>query len=149
MNILGCYLRCAWHDLERALRRPCVSVPLIVGVALLLAAAEPVLAQVAPWERPICMVARSLSGPVAKAVAIIAIVITGLLIAFSEVGGLFKTLLGLLGGASFALLADQWLGFIRTGAGSECYSGALDGPAYAQAATDLAAAAVHALAGIV
>ena len=148
MNILGCNPRCAWRDLECALRRPGSTLPLILGVTLLLTVAEPVLAQAAPWERPICMVARSLSGPVAKAVAIIAIVITGLLIAFSEVGGLFKTLLGLLGGASFALLADQWLGFIRTGAGSECYSGALDGPVYAQALTDLAAAAMHALAGV-
>ncbi len=147
MNRLGFNLRCAWRDLERALRRPCVTVPLVVGVALLLSVAEPALAQSAPWERPICMVARSLSGPVAKAVAIIAIVITGLLIAFSEVGGLFKTLLGLLGGASFALLADQWLGFIRAGAGSECYSGAIDGPVFAQALTDLAAA-VHALAAV-
>lgn len=147
MNPLGCNLRCAWRDLERALRRPCVTVPLVLGVGLLLCLAEPALAQVAPWERPICMIARSLSGPVARAVAIIAIVITGLLIAFAEVGGLFKTLLGLLGGTSFALLADQWLGFIRAGAGSECYAALLDAPGYAHAFTDLAAA-VHALAPV-
>jgi type IV secretory pathway VirB2 component (pilin) len=140
---VSCNLHFAWPDLERVLRRPCVTLAFFVGAALLLSAVEPTLAQSAPWERPICMVARSLSGPVAKAVAIIAIVITGLLIAFSEVGGLFKTLLGLLGGASFALLADQWLGFIRTGAGSDCYSAAIDVPHYAQALSDMAAAALH------
>ena len=149
MKPLSFNLSFAWPELGRALRRPCLSLAVVLGAALLLAAVEPTLAQSAPWERPICMVARSLSGPVAKAVAIIAIVITGLLIAFSEVGGLFKTLLGLLGGASFALLADQWLGFIRTGAGSDCYSAAIDLPRYAQALADSAAAALQALLTVV
>jgi type IV secretion system protein VirB2 len=75
----------------------------------------------APWEAPICIVARSLSGPVAKAVAVIAIVITGLMIAFGELGGVFKSLLGLVFGVSFALLADQWLGLIRAGASTACF----------------------------
>ena len=138
-------LSVVWHELERSLRRPCVGLAILVGAAVLLTAVEPTLAQSAPWERPICMIARSLSGPVARAVAIIAIVITGLLIAFSEVGGLFKALLGLLGGASFALLADQWLGFIRAGAGSDCYSAAIDLPRYAQALADGTAAALQLL----
>lgn len=73
-----------------------------------------------PWEGPICDVARSLSGPVAQAAAVIAIVVTGLLIAFSEVGGIFKTLLGVIFGVSFALLANNWLGFIKPGASSAC-----------------------------
>ncbi|MBC7779632.1 MAG: TrbC/VirB2 family protein [Proteobacteria bacterium] len=85
--------------------------------------AQPAFAQsaAAPWEAPICIVARSLSGPVAKAVAVIAIVITGLLIAFGELNGVFKSLLGLVFGVSFALLADQWLGFIRAGASTACF----------------------------
>jgi aspartyl-tRNA synthetase len=62
-----------------------------------------------------------LSGPVAKAVAVIAIVITGLMIAFGELGGVFKSLLGLVFGVSFALLADQWLGLIRAGASTACF----------------------------
>jgi type IV secretory pathway VirB2 component (pilin) len=77
----------------------------------------------APWEGPICVVARSLSGPVARAVAVIAIVITGLMIAFGELGGVFRSLLGLVFGISFALLADQWLGLIRAGATTACFGG--------------------------
>lgn len=73
-----------------------------------------------PWEDPICQVALSLSGPVAKAAAVIAIVVTGLLIAFAEVGGIFKTLLGVIFGVCFALLANSWLGFIKPGASSGC-----------------------------
>jgi type IV secretion system protein TrbC len=96
------------------------------GVVLaLLLWMPPALAQsgAAPWEGPICVIARSLSGPVAKAVAVIAIVITGLMIAFGELGGVFKSLLGLVFGISFALLADQWLGFIRAGAATSCFGG--------------------------
>jgi type IV secretory pathway VirB2 component (pilin) len=92
----------------------------LAGLALV---AWPAFAQggAAPWEGPICVVARSLSGPVAKAVAVIAIVITGLMIAFGELGGVFKSLLGLVFGVSFALLADQWLGLIRAGASTACF----------------------------
>jgi type IV secretion system protein TrbC len=95
---------------------------LCAALLLLLLASGPAHAQgAAPWEGPICVVARSLSGPVAKAVAVIAIVITGLMIAFGELGGVFKSLLGLVFGVSFALLADQWLGLIRAGATTACF----------------------------
>lgn len=92
-------------------------VPLIVAVALLVAMfAAPAFAQAMPWEGPICKVATSLSGPVARYVAIIAIVVCGLLLALGEVSGIFKTMLGLLAGLSMALLASQWLGFISSAA---------------------------------
>ena len=62
-----------------------------------------------PWEGPICLVARSLSGPTATAVAIIAIVVSGLMMAFGELGGIFKSMLGLLMGICMAVLAVRWL----------------------------------------
>ena len=106
----------------RATRGPGAGLVLLVAAALLLGAGA-ALAQgvAAPWEGPICVVARSLSGPVARAVAVIAIVITGLMIAFGELGGVFRSLLGLVFGISFALLADQWLGLIRAGATTACF----------------------------
>lgn len=105
-------------------RRQAIALLCVLGGSVLLAlVAMPAFAQgvAAPWEGPICVVARSLSGPVAKAVAVIAIVITGLMIAFGELGGVFKSLLGLVFGVSFALLADQWLGLIRAGASTACF----------------------------
>jgi type IV secretory pathway VirB2 component (pilin) len=74
------------------------------------------MAQGMPWEEPICMVARSLSGPMATAVAIIAIVISGLLMAFGELGGIFKTMLGLLIGICMAIMGAKWIGAIKSGA---------------------------------
>lgn len=114
------------HDWRRVsgVAGPCLLAGLALMLGLTLAlVALPAFAQgvAAPWEGPICTVARSLSGPVAKAVAVIAIVITGLMIAFGELNGVFKSLLGLVFGVSFALLADQWLGLIRAGASTACF----------------------------
>lgn len=94
-------------------------LPLVIGLVMLMAMfAEPAMAQAMPWEGPLCKVAMSLKGPVAKAVAVIAIVISGLMLAVGEVSGVFKTMLGLLAGVSMALLASNWLGFIDSAAGS-------------------------------
>lgn len=94
-------------------------LPLLIGAVMLLTMfAEPAFAQAMPWEGPLCKVAMSLKGPVAKAVAVIAIVICGLMLAVGEVSGVFKTMLGLLAGVSMALLASNWLGFIDSAAGS-------------------------------
>jgi len=71
-----------------------------------------------PWEGPICQVARSLSGPTATAIAIIAIVCSGLMMAFGELGGIFKSLLGLLMGICMAVLATRWLPVITGGTSS-------------------------------
>lgn len=71
-----------------------------------------------PWEGPLCKVALSLKGPVAKSVAVIAIVISGLMLAVGEVSGIFKTMLGLLCGISMAILASNWLGFIDSASSS-------------------------------
>lgn len=105
----------AYLRVERLL----VYLPLIVGVVMLTVMfAEPAMAQAMPWEAPLCKVAMSLKGPVAKAVAVIAIVVCGLMLAVGEVSGVFKTMLGLLAGISMALLASNWLGFIDAAAGS-------------------------------
>lgn len=94
-------------------------LPVLIGLFMLAVMfAEPAMAQAMPWEGPLCKVAMSLKGPVAKAVAVIAIVVCGLMLAVGEVSGIFKTMLGLLAGISMALLASNWLGFIDSAAGS-------------------------------
>ncbi len=102
--------------IERAL----CALPLLVCVmTLLFASFGDALAQSAmPWEGPLCKVAMSLKGPVAKSVAVIAIVVSGLMLAVGEVSGIFKTMLGLLCGISMAILASNWLGFIDSASAS-------------------------------
>jgi len=64
-----------------------------------------------PWETPLTQIMNSVSGPVAKAIAIIAIVTTGLGIAFGEGGGGMRKLLWVVFGISIAFAAA---GFFMT-----------------------------------
>ncbi len=96
---------------------------LIIGVGMLLGVfgTEVYAAGGAmPWEGPICAVAKSLSTTTAKAVAVIAVVICGLMLAFGELGGIFKTFIGLLMGVSMAIMAGQWVGFVNGSGGEFC-----------------------------
>lgn len=94
--------------------------PSAIGFALVLGLfTTAAVAQSMPWEGPICKIAQSFSGPVAKSISVIAIVICGLLMAFGELGGVFKTILGLLMGVTMAVAAVQWMGaFSNTGSSS-------------------------------
>lgn len=75
----------------------------------------PVNAAGLPWEGPLQTIMQSLCGPVAKFSAVIAIVITGLLIAFGEMKGVFSMMIRVVFGLSIALLAVQWLGTLGLG----------------------------------
>lgn len=75
-----------------------------------------------PWVKPLCMIATSLHGPVASAVAIIVLVVTGLMFAFGEASGTFKTGLGVLGGLSLAFLAIRTLTSVFGGDGFQTCS---------------------------
>lgn len=93
---------------------------LVLGILLLIMAPDVFASGNMPWEGTICKVAKSLSGTTAKAVALIAVVVSGLMLAFMEVGGVFKMAMGLLCGLSMALLASQWVGFISGDSNFAC-----------------------------
>jgi len=62
-----------------------------------------------PWEAPLTTIQDSLSGPVAKAVGIIAIVITGLAFAFSEGGSAMRKGIGIVFGLAIAFTATTFV----------------------------------------
>jgi type IV secretory pathway VirB2 component (pilin) len=96
-------------------------LPLFIGlVTITIACMGNASATSLPWETPLATVACSLKGPIAKGVAVIAIVISGLMLAVGEIGGVLKTLLGLLAGVSMALLATSWLGVIDSTSSYSC-----------------------------
>ncbi len=108
------------QQIQLWIERMLCALPLLVClVTIFFASSGVVLADSAmPWEGPLCKVAMSLKGPVAKSVAVIAIVVSGLMLAVGEVSGIFKTMLGLLCGISMAILASNWLGFIDSASSS-------------------------------
>ena len=72
------------------LRAEIAKVPKVIAIALAFAAlAAPAYAAGSgmPWEGPLQQIVDSITGPVARAAAVIAIVIAGITIIFSEGGG--------------------------------------------------------------
>ena len=62
-----------------------------------------------PWETPLQTVQDSLAGPVAKAVGIIAIVVTGLGFAFAEGGSAMRKGIGIVFGLAIAFTATTFI----------------------------------------
>ncbi len=95
-------------------RRNSIVVPAIAGALMLLASPHAARAAAAgggggalPWEGPLNQVLASFTGPVAKALCILAIVVLGFGFAFSDGGGL-RRVLGLLLGVSIAVTATSF-----------------------------------------
>ena len=91
---------------------------LVVGLATLSA---PALAAGSgmPWEEPLQKVLESVQGPVAKIVAVIIIITTGLTLAFGETAGGFRKLIQIIFGLSIAFAASSFfLSFFSFGGGA-------------------------------
>jgi len=71
-----------------------------------------------PWEGPLTAVLDSITGPVARIVAILIIVATGLTLAFGDVGQGFRKLLQILFGLAIAFAAAGFFLPLVGGAGA-------------------------------
>jgi type IV secretion system protein TrbC len=72
-----------------------------------------------PWEQPLQQVLESVQGPVAKIVAVIIIIVTGLTLAFGETAGGFRRLIQIVFGLSIAFAASSFfLSFFSFGGGA-------------------------------
>ena len=72
-----------------------------------------------PWEAPLTQILESIEGPVARIVAVIIIIITGLSLAFGETSGGFRRLIQIVFGLSIAFAATSFfLAFFAFGGGA-------------------------------
>ena len=72
-----------------------------------------------PWEQPLQQVLDSVQGPVAKIVAVLIIISTGLALAFGETSGGFRKLIQIVFGLSIAFAASSFfLSFFSFGGGA-------------------------------
>jgi type IV secretion system protein VirB2 len=72
-----------------------------------------------PWEAPLQSILNSVEGPVAKIVAVIIIIVTGLSLAFGDTGGGFRRLIQIVFGISIAFAASSFfLAFFQFGGGA-------------------------------
>ena len=71
-----------------------------------------------PWEGPLETVLESITGPVAKVIGVLAIVVVGLTMAFSEGGGVMKKVLNVVMGLTICFSASTFfLSFFGYGSG--------------------------------
>lgn len=82
----------------------------IAALAMLLVLPAAAFAQ-SPWERAANNLALTFTGPLARALALVAIVIGGLLFMFGE-GGAKRQLSGIVFGGGLALFAGQFLAWL-------------------------------------
>ena len=102
---------------------PNINTAKFIGAALILSAViiEPVNAAGSgmPWEAPLTSILESIEGPVARIIAVIIIVITGLSLAFGESSGGFRRLIQIVFGLAIAFSATSFfLSFFSFGGGA-------------------------------
>jgi type IV secretion system protein VirB2 len=87
--------------------------------ALILAAPAQAAGSSMPWEAPLQAILESIQGPVAKIVAVIIIIATGLALAFGDTSGGFRRLIQIVFGLSIAFAASSFfLSFFSFGGGA-------------------------------
>ncbi len=96
-----------------------VTTAAVAALALSLAVTAQAAGSGMPWEEPLQQVLESVQGPVAKIVAVIIIIVTGLTLAFGETSGGFRRLIQIVFGLSIAFAASSFfLSFFSFGGGA-------------------------------
>ena len=94
-------------------------VAAVIGLSLAIATTAQAAGSGMPWEEPLQQVLESVQGPVAKIVAVIVIITTGLTLAFGESSGGFRRLIQIVFGLSIAFAASSFfLSFFSFGGGA-------------------------------
>ena len=87
-------------------------------VALTLATPAYAAGSSMPWEAPLQSILQSIEGPVAKIIAVIIIIVTGLTLAFGDSSGGARKLIQIVFGLSIAFAASSFfLSFFSFGGG--------------------------------
>jgi type IV secretory pathway VirB2 component (pilin) len=99
--------------------RPLHTTALTSILILLYAAQAQAAGSGMPWEEPLQQVLESVEGPVAKIIAVLVIITTGLALAFGETSGGFRKLIQIVFGLSIAFAASSFfLTFFSFGGGA-------------------------------
>lgn len=92
----------------RSLTRPAGQGLLLAALLLLLAGTAQAAGSSMPWEGPLTSILESIQGPVARIVAVIIIISTGLALAFGDTSGGFRKLIQIVFGLSIAFAASSF-----------------------------------------
>ena len=94
-------------ELDRGLP-PFVRRALFLPLSLLIVAQAQAAGSNMPWEAPLQAVLDSVQGPVARIIAVMVIIVTGLTLAFGDTSGGFRRLIQIVFGLSIAFAASTF-----------------------------------------
>ena len=95
---------CCRHLMRELLLRSVAAIaPLVLSLSSALAAGSGM-----PWEAPLQRILESIEGPVAKVSAVVIIIMTGLSLAFGDMGGGIRRLVQIVFGLSIAFAATSF-----------------------------------------
>ena len=95
------------RTLTRGYRRMATAASALT-ISFLLAPAAHASGSSMPWEQPLQQILQSIEGPVAKIIAVIIIIVTGLTLAFGDTSGGFRRLIQIVFGLSIAFAASSF-----------------------------------------
>ena len=105
--------------LSRGLRSYAATLTAAIAIAVMTASAANAAGSSMPWEAPLQKILESIEGPVAKIIAVIIIIVTGLTLAFGDTSGGFRRLVQIVFGLSIAFAASSFfLSFFSFGGGA-------------------------------
>ena len=103
----------------RSLARPAGQGLPLAALLFFLAGTGQAAGSSMPWEGPLQSILESIQGPVARIVAVIIIIATGLALAFGDTSGGFRKLIQIVFGLSIAFAASSFfLSFFSFGGGA-------------------------------
>ncbi|KLK91918.1 conjugal transfer protein TrbC [Microvirga sp. KLBC 81] len=106
------------RTVSRGCRTLATAAPAL-SISLMLAPAAHASGSSMPWEQPLQQILQSIEGPVAKIIAVIIIIMTGLTLAFGDTSGGFRRLIQVVFGLSIAFAASSFfLSFFSFGGGA-------------------------------
>ncbi|MGA7811199.1 TrbC/VirB2 family protein [Bradyrhizobium sp.] len=104
--------RSSFHSRSRSVLAAVASLQMLLSAPALAAGSN------MPWEQPLNQILQSVQGPVAKILAVIIIIMTGLTLAFGDTSGGFRRLIQIVFGLSIAFAASSFfLSFFSFGGG--------------------------------
>jgi type IV secretion system protein VirB2 len=103
---------------SRGLRSQAATFTASLAIAAMTASTANAAGSSMPWEAPLQKILESIEGPVAKIIAVIIIIVTGLTLAFGDTSGGFRRLIQIVFGLSIAFAASSFfLSFFSFGGG--------------------------------
>ena len=102
-----------------SVRRRLATAASVTVISMMLAPAAHASGSSMPWEAPLQSILESIEGPVAKIIAVMIIIITGLTLAFGDTSGGARKLIQIVFGLLIAFAASSFfLSFFSFGGGA-------------------------------